>query len=350
MYYNRRRIAIMVEEITGLNRGVKRIVKKGLDKDYRDSCLETPRYLSTLFVERVKNIIQDIDINKMELPAQIKIDRPIRDSLWICRELDSSLRKSTETVVVFNDLVVSEGEKIIGEILVKGDVRIHGEATVRSIVAEGEINMDKKGRVIKYLDADLGIKVQSDCILGETISTGGELYIGKGCKFNCLYGRPIRTYNFTSTIQMLDTENLTMLQSKHLNVPVKFLKNSLLFTKQELIIPELIRANKNIVTTEGLTINKGCVINGYIKAQKDIVIHDNVLINGDVYSYGSLIIGRNVRVYGSVTSKGRIVIDSGVRIGGRDKEVKIVSSGEIEIMENVEIYGTVYTDKGGKVI
>jgi|GEM_PF-2818168 predicted acyltransferase (DUF342 family) len=350
IYYNRRRILIMMEEITGTSKGVRRILKKSVDKDYRHSCLEAPRYLSSLLVERVKNIMQDTDINRIDMPVQIRVDKPVKDSLWICKELNNTLKRSTGTIMVLDDLVIPEGEKVLGEMLVKGDVKVSRTATVRSIVSEGEIKIGKRAKILKYLDADMGIKAEDGCILGEAVSTERELYIEKECQFTCLYGKPIRTYNFTSTLRMHETDNLITLQAKHLNVPVKFLKDSLLFTKKELIIPELIRTNKNVVTTESLTIKKGCVINGYIKAQKDIIIHDDVMINGAIYSYGNLVIGRNVKVYGSISSEGRIVIDSGVRIGGRDKEVKVFSKKEIELMENVEIYGTVYAEEGGRVI
>ena len=57
-------------------------------------------------------------------------------------------------------------------------------------------------------------------------------------------------------------------------------------------------------------------------------------------------IGKDSRIHGDITATGRLIIGAGVRLGNRDREVKIRCDGEIEIAEDVEIYGVVSALKG----
>ncbi len=309
-------------------------------------CLDNPRHSAMMLVEKVKYALSDIDIATLSLPHLVRYDRPVKGNLWICNGIRGDILKSGSTVLVLGALHIPSGDRIYAEVFTKGDAHIGEEAMLRALFSEGNVRLARGVRVLSFIDADYGLQIDEDCSV-ETATTGGELSLSKGCVFRCLAGKPLRTYNFRGTTFTPYTyDNLKLLQASLLNVPVRFLKDSIVFSKQDIHIPLYVRSNKSIVTSGMLTIGDHSVINGYLKAQRGIHLGESVLVNGYIHCYGEVLIGKDSRIHGDITATGRLIIGAGVRLGNRDREVKIRCDGEIEIAEDVEIYGVVSALKG----
>ncbi len=309
-------------------------------------CLDNPRHSAMMLAEKVKYALSDIDIATLSLPHLVRYDRPVKGNLWICDGIRGDILKSGSTVLVLGELRIPSGDRIYAEVFTKGDAHIGEEALLRALFSEGNVRLARGVRVLSFIDADYGLQIGEDCSV-ETATTGGELSLSRGCVFRCLAGKPLRTYNFRGTTFTPYTyDNLKLLQASLLNVPVRFLKDSIVFSKQDIHIPPSVRSNKSIVTSGMLTIGDHSVINGYLKAQRGIHLGESVLVNGYIHCYGKVLIGKNSRIHGDITATGRLIIGPGVRLGNRDREVKIRCDGEIEIAKDVEIYGVVSAIKG----
>lgn len=299
------------------------------------------------YMDELKNRVEFIinDVGLQNLPDNVEYVESGENSVVVYRELKNALHIK-KNVIVLSSTAIATGSVIKGGVFVKGNTSLEDNVIVDSLFSEGEINTGKTVRFNKILYADGTINIGDKNYIGELAFTDGEIILSKGVIFKNISGRPIRTYNYKEEPLLYDYSDLHTPYLDELPFPIKSLKNTIWFSKEDFVVPERVRIHKNLVTSSSLTISKGSIIHGYIKAHKDIYLGSHVSINGDVISYNDLYIGNNVKIYGDIYAKGRIHIDPGVRLGGRAKVINITSNNEIKISEDVEIFGMIKSRRG----
>lgn len=319
--------------------------RRGLMKDMNLKSLTEDSIRS--YVDELKNRVEFIinDVGLQNLPDNVEYIESNEDSVVVYRELKKPLHLK-KNVIVLSSTVISTGSVIKGGVFVRGDVSLDNNIIVDSLFSEGEINMGDAVRVNRFLYADGTVNMGEENYIGELAYSDGEIVLNRGVVFKNILGRPIKTYNYREEPLVYDYSDLHTPYLDELPFPIKSLKNTIWFSKEDFIVPERVRIHKNLVTRSSLTISKGSIIHGYIKAHKDIYLGSHVSINGDVISYNDLYIGDNVKIYGDIYAKGRIHIDPGARLGRRAKTINIISNNELKISEDVEIYGTVKSKRG----
>ncbi len=299
------------------------------------------------YVDELKNRVEFIinDVGLQNLPDNVEYIESDEDSVVVYRELKDVLHIK-KNIIVLTSTAISAGSVIKGGVFVKGNTSVEDNVIVDNLFSEGEVSTGKSVRFNRILYADGTVNIGDENYIGELAFTDGEIILNRGVFFRNIYGRPIKTYNYKEEPLLYDYTDLHTPHLDELPFPIKSLKNTIWFSKEDFIVPERVRIHKNLVTRSGLTISKGSIIHGYIKAHKDIYLGSHVSINGDVISYNDLYIGDNVRIYGDIYVKGRIHIDPGARLGRRAKVINITSNNEIRISEDVEIFGMIKSKRG----
>ncbi|HHN64149.1 MAG TPA: hypothetical protein ENK09_02155 [Nitrospirae bacterium] len=298
------------------------------------------------FVEELKKRLEFVinDVGLQNLPENIEYIESGEDSIVVYRKLKDSL-DTKKNIVVLSSTSIPAGSVIRGGVFVKGDVRLDDHVSVNSLFSEGEISTGRGVKFVKVVFSEGAISLGDDSLAGELTFSDAEIVLNRGVTFRNLYGRPVRTYDYED----MPAYSYADLYSPHLDelpFPIKSLKDTIWFTKEDFVVPEKVRIHKNLVTNANLTISRGSIIHGYIKAHRDVYLGSNVSVNGDVIAYNDLFIGENVRIYGDIYAKGKIHIDRGARIGGRARVVSITSNNEIKMGGNVEIYGMIKARRG----
>ena len=128
-----------------------------------------------------------------------------------------------------------------------------------------------------------------------------------------------------------------------------FPDNSFVREKKTVIEPGT-EINKNIVFEKSVEIGHDCIFRGAVKSYGNLNIMENVTIYGNVFADGDIKLGKGTIVLGNIFSQGSISLASGVKISRPNIIKSIIGKKEVTMEQDVIIYGYVSTEGVGMTI
>ncbi len=230
------------------------------------------------------------------------------------------------------------------EVYSAGSVDAGENSQFRAILAEGDITL------------------ASDCTTARWMHCNGSLQAGQGCK---LFGRSSAEENITlsanSNFERLHAKKIIFGQLEEAKkisvnyVPLEQIPNVRNNSGKRWVIdgdlkmPEKSLFEGNLITTRNFYVGSSSHIKGSIKSNDFTYISDNTQIDGAVVSVGDLYIGANCQIGGPVISEGKIIICEGSVIGMKEMPTSVCAL-EIEVMEGVVTYGTIWAEEKARII
>ncbi len=104
---------------------------------------------------------------------------------------------------------------------------------------------------------------------------------------------------------------------------------------------------QNIVFEKSVKIGSGCIFRGAVKSYGNIDIKDNVAVYGNVFADGDVRVGRGSVVLGNLFSQGSIYLASGVKVSRPGVFKSVIGKKAVYIEKGVTIYGYVATEGKG---
>jgi predicted acyltransferase (DUF342 family) len=306
-----------------------------IDMDYsRD-----PRYLGKsarkIFKRSLKgktNLpgIHAITMSKDEV-VEISNRRNISDSTVISNVLFVNEQLDSEPNVHFENDIYSLGDVVIGE-----------NNLLRAMAGDSNITLGKNSTVVRWIDSEKDIFVESNCNLGHSTSAVGKIQLADNVQFRRLFGAPICTGS---------SEPVSIQSSVPVTYPdrVDSIEDVAIYKPCDIEIDDNYSTHKSIIADHDVTTGKNCTFGGSIKCHGDLIISDDCTISGNLVAEGCVIIGKNCKVRGSVFSQCGVTISEGSQIGVPGQYVSVVGKRAIVLENNINIFGYMLTEGQGVV-
>ncbi len=260
----------------------------------------------------------------------------------------SNKRKVEDETVVTNVLYINEelesepGVHFENDIYSIGEVTIGENNLVRTIAGDSNITIGKGSTVVRWVDSEKDIFVESGCDLGHSTSAVGSIKLTNDIHFRRLFGLPVSTGN----------SKPVSIQS---SVPVVYpndienIADIVTYKPSDTEIESGYTTSKSIIADHDVTTGDKCTFGGSIKCHGDLEIGDNCTVSGNLFAEGCLTIGKNCKIRGSVFSQCEVTISEGSQIGVPGEYVSVIGKQAIVIKDNINIFGYLLTEGQGVV-
>jgi len=262
------------------------------------------RYFGKSFRNIIGKTIEVLGISEENLDSdqifEVNIKRGEKEKLEFSIK-EEYIPESLEInhIVVAKNLKTKPFTTFNKEIYVRGNAKIGPFNTIRAIAVDGNLDLGRGTRIIRWADALGDVKVNDNCSLGLSLTSERSISLGRRVTFKRLFGKPvILASGFSKKRKREEIRN-------EINGSVK------------------IDGRINLDMEEGL------IINGNIFAEGDVSLRGDIEVNGDIFSQ-------------------RKVILDGVKIGDEGKIKSVIGAEGVVLKSNILIYGQVLTEGIGK--
>lgn len=270
--------------------------------------------------------------------------------------VETSNDKKIESKEVVPHILYVDGELTVDfqatlekEAYVLGNATFQNGCTIRALACDSDIILGAASRVVRWIDAEGNILVESDCDLGVSASCDEILTLSAGVKFKRLFGKPIQTYsNKNGNGSQVIYTSPEKISQKTENF--KSIGDVLHYANGNLILKSGRELEKDLVVHGNLHAHEGVVFRGSVKVHGKVLLEKNVTVAGNLISEKAMRLEENCRVFGNVFCQSSLYISQGCQIGQFGKIKSIVSKRKLILAEDVIIYGFALTDGEGKVL
>ena len=171
-------------------------------KDYsRDA-----RYFGGSFRRILKDSFQRDGFEKNI--SEIKLSSGLEKIEIISSDFNSYEKKLDHMLLVSGNLTAKHNSNFNKEIYIKGNAYFGNNNIIRAAAVDKNVEINETAKIIRWLDANGGIKAGENSYLGISASCGEKLQLSNGCRFRRLFGNPILTLQDTSKVDygLMDSE------------------------------------------------------------------------------------------------------------------------------------------------
>lgn len=260
----------------------------------------------------------------------------------------SNKRKITDDTVITNVLFTNEelesepGVHFDNDIYSVGEVTIGQNNLVRTIAGDSNITIGKESTVVRWVDSEKDIFVETGCDLGHSTSAIGSINLSNDVHFRRLFGSPVSTGN---------SEPVSIQSSVPVVYPddIENIADIAIYKPSDIEIDSNYTTSKSIIADHDVTTGENCTFGGSIKCHGDLEIGDNCTVSGNLFAEGCITIGKNCKIRGSVFSQCGVTISEGTQVGVPDEYVSVIGKQAIVLKDNINIYGYLLTEGQGVV-
>lgn len=226
------------------------------------------------------------------------------------------------------------------EIYAERSICIGNNTTVRGIAAEEQVITGERLNVIRWIDGDQMVRIGDYSNLGQSVSSGELVVVGRQTSFRRLFA-PRLFFGHDQEMRI------------HVELP-SVIVNSNIVRDCHIILPDgdtnSYEFEGTIVTDKDVKVTNGMIIKGAISTQGNIMIESNCIVHGNMFAEKNIFIGKSSKIYGTIFSQENITLSDEVEVGVQGKIKSIVARETITIGTNVNVYGYISCEKGGKTL
>jgi predicted acyltransferase (DUF342 family) len=293
-----------------------------------------PRYMGKSFRQKIKDVL-----------ARATLNTPV-----------PFLNRKNEYAVVVPSLTLSDGETLNHVVLSNGpvnagkhttlvdmyaqsDVRIGSDSRFRTLAADGDVWLDARVSIARWIDCEKNVHVRDGCSLGHSTSAEGLVDLGHAVRFSRVCGHPIVVGNeaFASGDQP-QTKPFAWSSHGHREL----IRGGRVINARE-------RVEGDIIATGDIQLGDGSVVTGSIKAHR-IIVGANAIVEGNIVARSNVHVGVEAAVRGHVFSEGNIVLGREATVGAKGTQKTLYASGDIRIAEGARVYGWAIAEGSGLTV
>lgn len=198
-----------------------------------------------------------------------------------------------------------------------GSVHAGSGASLRTIVADGDIRLDERVNISRWIDAEGDIRIGRGSTIARSASAGGTCTLASLVEFRRLFGNPI-----------------------------------VIGAQSEQRVPPRIAGafERDIISPRTVEIAAGRTHGASIKAGGDVVLRAGACVSGSIVARGNVRIERSAIVFGHVFSEGRISIAQDAVVGAPGHAKTVYASESICLSPGATIHGWIICEGRGTTL
>ena len=203
---------------------------------------------------------------------------------------------------------------------------VQHDVVARTLTSDATMHIGSAVQILRWIDADGDIAVDSDSDLGLSASGGARVTLGERVRFERVWGAPVASHTSHREPFELSTNKATLVDAK------------LLGDKQSLVLYGPVR------------VAAGTTIPAHLKVHGPIAIESGVNIGGNVISRGDVTLADGVTIAGHIFAEGDVRLGPRSRISRASVAKTVYATGEVLIASDVEVFGWVVSENGGHTL
>lgn len=273
---------------------------------------------------------------------------------WNARftELQSEIRPTvTEEILAQGSLRIPAGFNCLQEVYCHGDVSTGMGVVLRSVLADGELNLGEDSSILRWAGAPRINVAAGGALFGRVVAE----------QMLCIDG-PVSFQRIQAPTILLGREGQMAARpssapAQGQEVDICSLPNILFYNAAmrrvvvagDFTLPEHSLLRGNLVVRGHLHIGDGCYIDGSIKAAGMVYLGSKVTITGSVISDQSVFCQGDCRIAGPIVADRQLSIAAGSVLGKPDAPSSL-SAQFVMLKLPLVVHGTVWARTRGKVL
>lgn len=206
------------------------------------------------------------------------------------------------------------------------DLHVQRDAVARTLTSDGTMHIADSVRILRWIDADGDIDVGADTDLGLSASGGSRVTLGQRVNFERVWGAPVASRNEMSTPFPLDRGEATVVDAR------------------------LVEAGTSLILYGPVRVSANTQIPQHLKVHGSLGIEAGARVMGNVIVRGDVTLAANVTVDGHIFAEGTVRLGPGTRVGRAGVAKTIYATGHVVFADNVEVFGWVVSEDGGRTL
>jgi predicted acyltransferase (DUF342 family) len=206
------------------------------------------------------------------------------------------------------------------------NLEVEHDVVARTLTSDATMHIGSTVQILRWIDADGDIEVDSDTDLGLSASGGKRVTLGERVRFERVWGAPVASHTSHREAFVLHTDKTTVVDAKSLG------------EKQSLVVygPVLVKT--------------GTTIPAHLKVHGPIAIEPGVHIGGNVLARGDVTLAEEVTIAGHIFGEGDIRLGPRSRVSREGVAKTVYATGAVLIANDVEVFGWVVSENGGHTL
>jgi hypothetical protein len=197
----------------------------------------------------------------------------------------------------------------------------------RTLTSDKTLHVGSGVQVLRWIDADGAIDVESGADLGLSASGGSRVTLAGQVRFERVWGAPVvaRT-GMHAPFELSAKKRVT-------NVDEEFVADG-----------------RSVIVFGSARVRAGTRIPMHLKVHGDIEVEPGVQIAGNVIARGDVAFASGVSVGGHIFAEGDVRLGPGTRVAHAGISKTVYATGEVLLADDVEVFGWVVSENGGRTL
>jgi hypothetical protein len=205
-------------------------------------------------------------------------------------------------------------------------LEVQHDVVARTLTSDATMHIGSTVQVLRWIDADGNIDVDSDSDLGLSASGGARVTLGERVHFERVWGAPVASH--TS-----HREPFTLHHGK-----------------ATVVDAEALGDKRSLVVYGPVRVAAGTAIPQHLKVHGSVSLEPGVTIGGNLISRGDVILAEGVTIGGHIFAEGDIRMGPRSRVSREGVAKTVYGTGNVLIANDVEIFGWVVSENGGSTL
>jgi carbonic anhydrase/acetyltransferase-like protein (isoleucine patch superfamily) len=197
----------------------------------------------------------------------------------------------------------------------------------RTLTSNRTLHVGTGVQVLRWIDADGAIDVESGAHLGLSASGGSRVTLAGEVQFERVWGAPVVARTAMHAPFELSAKN-----------------------RVTIVDEEFVSDGKSVIVFGSARVRSGTTIPVHLKVHGDIEVEPGVHIAGNVIARGDVAFASGVSVGGHVFAEGDVRLGPGTRIAHAGISKTVYATGEVLLADDVEVFGWVVSEHGGRTL
>jgi predicted acyltransferase (DUF342 family) len=203
---------------------------------------------------------------------------------------------------------------------------VESGVVARTLTSDATMHIGENVQVLRWVDSDGDITVDAGADLGLSTSGGARVQLGNHVRFERVWGAPVSSHTDSISAFTYDAHGGNVVDA------------------------ESVRDGLPVVVYGRTHVKSGTVISSHLKVHGDVHVESGVHIAGNLIARGNVTLAQGVSVGGHVFSEGDIRLGPMTRVSKPGVSKTVYATGEVILADNVEIYGWVVSETGGRTL
>jgi hypothetical protein len=197
----------------------------------------------------------------------------------------------------------------------------------RTLTSNRTLHIGSGVQVLRWVDADGDIDVDTGADLGLSTSGGARVTLGHLVHFERVWGAPVASRTeMHAPFELSAKKKVTIVDDK------------------------FVIDGKSVIVYGAARVASGTTVPVHLKVHGDIEIEAGVEIVGNVIARGDVTIASGARIGGHIFCEGDVRLGPATRIARPGISKTVYATGQVLLADDVEVFGWVVSENGGQTL